>query len=143
MDSHATLLAQQSIEQLGLYPTIALATVGVFVLAYLIRGVENYIRHLHGKTYLPFAAPRFLLTIVGCALVLNGFLISSIFQQRLPLHAAAVTTSCGLLCLIASGVWSIVPHIRQMRRLGRGPSGNQPPSDYDDTDPREPPAGND
>jgi len=35
-----------------------------------------------------------------------------------------------------------VPHIRQMRRIGRGPSGSKPPSDYDDTDPREPPAGN-
>lgn len=134
------ILAQQDLEDVGLYPTIVLAAVAVFLLAYLARAVENYIRHLHKKPYLPYSNPRFLLTVVGCALVLDGFLVANVFQQRLPLHVAAVTTSAGLLCLITSGVLSIVPHIRQMRRVGRRPPGSTQPHDYFDT--AEPPERN-
>ena len=121
----------QFLEEVGLYPTVVLAAVAVFLLAYLARAVENYVRHLHKKSYLPYTSPRFLLTVAGCALVLDGFLVANVFQQRLPLHVAAVTTSAGLLCLITSSILSIVPHIRQMRRLGRRPPGSLPPTDYD------------
>jgi hypothetical protein len=105
------------LEEVGLYPTIALVTVGVFVLAYVIRGAENYVRHLHGKSYLAFASPRFILTVIGCALVANGFIVWSVFVDRLPAHAAPVTTSAGLLCLIASLAWSIALHVRRIRRI--------------------------
>jgi len=106
------------LERAGLYPTIVAVSVGVFVLAYLGRAVENYIRHLHRKPYLPYSNPRFILTVAGCALVADGFLVGFVFQERLPLHAATVTTSAGLLCLIASLIMSIVPYVRQIRRVG-------------------------
>ena len=104
------------LEEVGLYPTIAMVTVGVFVLAYVIRGAENYVRHLHGKSYLAFANPRFILTVIGCALVADGFVVWSVFVDRLPAHVAPVTTSSGLLCLIASLAWSISVHVRRIRR---------------------------
>jgi hypothetical protein len=111
--------ALQLLERVGLYPTIVLATVAVFVLAYLARAVENYIRHLHKKPYLPYGNVRFVLTVAGCAMVIDGFLIGGVFEGRLKLYVATVTTSAGLLCLIVSGLLSIVPHIRQIRRAGR------------------------
>ena len=106
------------LERAGLYPTIAAVSVGVFILAYLGRAVENYIRHLHRKPYLPYSNPRFILTVGGCALGADGFLVGFVFQERLPLHAATVTTSAGLLCLIASLIMSVVPYVRQIRRVG-------------------------
>jgi len=126
------------LERAGLYPTIVAVTVAVFVLAYLGRAVENYIRHLHRKPYLPYSNPRFILTVAGCALVADGFLVGFVFQERLPLHAATVTTSAGLLCLIAGLVLSIVPYVRQVRRLRAGrngasePSRDAPPADSGD-----------
>ena len=106
------------LEQVGVYPTLALVTVGVFVVAYVIRGAENYVRHLHGKSYLAFANPRFVLTVIGCALVADGFVVWSVFVDRLEVHVAPVTTSAGLLCLIASLAWSIALHVRRLRHLG-------------------------
>jgi hypothetical protein len=130
------------VENVGLYPTIAAASIAVFILAYLIRAVENYVRHLHRKSYLPYSSPRFILTAVGCALVVDGFLVNLPFQERLSLHVGTVTTSAGLLCLITSDILSIVPHIRQMRRVGRRPAGGAaPPTDYDDRS--EPPRSDD
>jgi len=111
------------LEREGLYPTIVAVTVGVFVLAYLARAVENYIRHLHRKPYLPYSNLRFILTVAGCALVADGFLVGFVFQERLPLHVATVTTSAGLLCLITSVVLSIVPYVRQIRRVRSGRAG--------------------
>ena len=108
------------LERAGLYPTIVAVTVAVFVLAYLGRAVENYIRHLHRKPYLPYSNPRFILTAAGCALVADGFLVGFVFQERLPLHAATVATSAGLLCLIVSLILSVVPYVRQIRRVRSG-----------------------
>lgn len=104
-------------EKAGLYPTLAAVSVGVFVLAFLIRAVENYIRHLHKKPYLPYANPRFIVSTIGFILVTDGFVIGGIFSQRLPLGTATMTISAGLVCLIASLVMWVIPAVRELRHL--------------------------
>ncbi len=101
----------------GLYPVLVIVSLGVFVLSYIARAVENYIRHLHKKPYLHYGSPRFILATIGYILVADGFLIGAAFETRLPLGTASVTISAGLLCLIVAVAMSLVPHIRQVRRL--------------------------
>jgi len=101
----------------GLYPVLVIVSLGVFVLSYIARAVENYIRHLHKKPYLHYGSPRFILATIGYILVADGFLIGAAFETRLPLHTASVTISAGLLCLIVAAAMSLVPHVRQVRRL--------------------------
>ena len=101
----------------GLYPCLAVVSVGVFVLSYIARAIENYIRHLHKKEYLHYSSPRFILATIGYILVADGFLIGAAFETRLPLGTASVTVSAGLLCLIVAAAMSLVPHIRQVRRI--------------------------
>lgn len=105
------------LERVGLYPTIAAVGVAVFVLAYLIRAVENYVRHLHHKPYLPYSNPRFILSTIGGILVADGFVIGFFFEGRLQLHVATVTISAGLLCFIVSVAMSVVPLVRSVRRV--------------------------
>jgi hypothetical protein len=108
--------ANRLLESAGLYPTLVLAGLAVVVLALVLRLLENAVRHLHGKPYLPLASPRFILTVAGCALVVDGFLLAVVFESRLPLYVATVTTSAGLLCLIASAALSVAA---SMRRQGQ------------------------
>ena len=108
---------QEFLLQKGLYPTLAVTSLAVFVLSYLARAVENYIRHLHKKPYLHYGSPRFIIATIGYILVVDGFVIGTAFEGRLSLLVASVTTSCGLLCLIVAAAMSLVPHVRQVRRL--------------------------
>lgn len=101
----------------GPLPTLALASAAIVVLAYLARGVENYIRHLHHKSYLHFASPRFLVALAGYCLVADGFLIGGVFDRYFPLPAATITVSAGLILLIVSAVLSVLPLIRQVREI--------------------------
>jgi hypothetical protein len=101
----------------GPLATLALASAGIVVLAYAARAVENYIRHLHHKSYLHFASPRFLLAVAGYALVADGFLIGAVFDLPFPLPVATITVSVGLILLITSAVLSILPLIRQVREI--------------------------
>ncbi len=116
----------EPIEAFGLYPTLAVVSAGVFALAQLARAVENYIRHLHKKPYLPPASPRFLISTAGYVLVADGFVIGGVFSHRLPLLVATLTISAGLLCLIASIVLSVVPYLR-----GREPRHGPKPAERD------------
>ena len=101
----------------GLYPVLAIVSVGVFVLSYIARAIENYIRHLHKKPYLHYGSPRFIIATIGYILVAAGLLIGTAFEVRLELHVASVTLLAGLLCLIVAAVMSLVPHVRQVRRV--------------------------
>ncbi len=101
----------------GPLPTLALASAAIVVLAYLARAIENYIRHLHHKSYLHFASPRFLIALAGYVLVADGFLIGGVFDQAFPLPAATITVSAGLILLITSVVLSVLPLIRQVREI--------------------------
>jgi hypothetical protein len=126
------------LEQVGLYPTLAMVSLGVFVLSYLVRAVENYVRHLHGKPYLHYGQPRFVLTTVGCILVVDGFVIGWVFQERLQLHVPWVTVSAGLLCLITSGALSVWAHLRrpiQPRRAAAPPAARGDEATGEDGDP--------
>jgi hypothetical protein len=99
----------------GPLPTLALASAAIVVLAYLARAVENYIRHLHHKSYLHFASPRFLVAVAGYCLVADGFLIGGVFE--FPLPVATIAVSAGLILLITSAVLSVLPLIRQVREI--------------------------
>ena len=110
----------QFLESTGLYATLAAASAAVFVLAYLGRAVENYVRHLHGKPYLPYSQPRFVISTIGFILVADGFIMGVVFAQRVPLWLTSLTVSAGLLCLIVSAAMSIVQHMRQSARDRQG-----------------------
>jgi hypothetical protein len=101
----------------GPLATLAAASAGIIVLAHLARAVENYIRHLHHKSYLPFASPRFLIAVAGYVLVADGFLIGGVFDRIFPLQASWITVSAGLILLITSAVLSVLPLIRQVREI--------------------------
>jgi hypothetical protein len=109
--------AMDVLARAGPLATLAVAGAGIVVLAYLARAVENYIRHLHHKSYLPFASPRFLIAVAGYCLVADGFLIGGVFDLPFPLPVATITVSAGLILLITSAVLSIVPLIRQIREI--------------------------
>ena len=111
---------------------LVIVSVGVFVLSYIARAVENYIRHLHNKPYLHYGSPRFIIATIGYILVADGFLIGTAFEVRLELHVATVTTLAGLLCLIVAAAMSLVPHIRQVRRIREDPN----PDEGDEPDRR-------
>lgn len=106
-----------ALEHVPVLPAVAALSVAVFVLAYLIRAVENYVRHLHRKGYLPYSNPRFILTTLGCILVADAALAGIFFEGRLPLGTATVAASAGLLCFIVSVAMSLVPYVREVRRL--------------------------
>lgn len=103
----------------GPYVTLAIVSVAVFLLCYLVRAVENYIRHLHRKTYLHYANPRFILSTAGFMLVADGFVIGGLFAERLPLRTAMLTVTAGLVCLLLSTIWSVRPYVREAGGLRR------------------------
>ena len=133
--------ASRYLDRVGPYPTLAVVSLAVLLLAYLSRAAENYVRHLHKKPYLPYSNPRFILTVIGGVLIADGFLIGFFFEGRLELHVATLTLSGGLLCLILSGVLSVIVRVRDVRRTraasggkgrsesaaGDGPSDGAPP----------------
>jgi len=105
-------------ESAGLYSTLAATSAGVFLLVYLARAVENYVRHLHHKPYLPYSQPRFVVATAGYILIADGLVAGGAFPGWLPLWTATAAISAGLVCLIASVVMSIVANIGE----GSGPS---------------------
>lgn len=101
----------------GPYATLAAVSVAVFLLCYLVRAVENYVRHLHKKSYLHYSNPRFILSTIGFMLVADGFVIGGLFAQRLPLRTAMLTVTAGIICLIIGAMLSLRPYVREVSGL--------------------------
>jgi hypothetical protein len=126
------LKVEQLMTRAGLFVTLTAVSLGVFAVVYLARAVENYIRHLHKKSYLPFGSARFMIMTLGFILVADGAFIGFFFSERLPLEASWVTISAGLVLLIASAVMSLLPTMRQVRQIHEGGPRDEPPPAPDD-----------
>ena len=109
----------QTMERAGPYATVAVVGAAVLLVVYLSRAIENYVRHLHKKPYLPYSTPRFIISTLGFMLVAAAFVVLGVFESRLPLHTGTVTLVAGILLLILSTVLSLRPYWRQARQVGR------------------------
>ncbi len=107
------------VKDAGPYATLAVVSGLVFLLCYLVRAVENYVRHLHRKSYLHYSTPRFVLSTIGFVLIADGFVIAGFFTQRLPLPTAVLTVTAGIICLIISLLLSMRPYAREVKGLRR------------------------
>lgn len=116
---------EEMLLEAGPYATLAVASAAVLFLAHLSRAVENYVRYLHKKPYLPFTSPRFLVMTAGFIAVADGALVALVFESRLPLETGWVAITAGIVLLLASAAMSVVPYIREVRKIRDGDNGNE------------------